>query len=58
LVAIAGGIWLIHEGKSVTGLATIIADLGTLAAVFVYSRRKQARERTEKVSAIERRKQR
>jgi hypothetical protein len=58
LVAIVGGIWLIHEGKSVTGLATIITDLAALATVFVVSRNKQAKERVQKASAIEQRRQR
>ena len=55
LVAILGGIWLIHDGKSVTGLTTIIADLATLAGVFVVSRNKQAKERTDKATALARR---
>jgi uncharacterized membrane protein len=58
LVAIAGGIWLIHDGKSVTGLTTIISDLAALAGVFVYSRQKQAKERVDKSNALHERRQR
>jgi uncharacterized membrane protein len=54
LVAIVGGVWLIHDGKSVTGLATILADLAALAGVFVVSRSKQAKERVQKANALER----
>lgn len=55
LVAVAGGIWLIHEGKSVTGLAAIIIDLATLAGVFVFSRNKQSQERIRKEDALAKR---
>jgi uncharacterized membrane protein len=53
LVAVVGGVWLIHDGKSVTGLATILADLAALAGVFVVSRSKQAKERVQKSKALE-----
>ncbi|MGD0369560.1 MAG: DUF2335 domain-containing protein [Acidobacteriaceae bacterium] len=53
LVAIVGGVWLIHDGKSVTGLATILADLAALAGVFVVSRSKQAKERVQKSKALD-----
>jgi len=52
LVAIIGGIWLIHDGKSVTGLITILANLATLAGVFIYARRKQTSERVNKSTAL------
>lgn len=52
LVAIAGGVWLIHEGKSVFGLTTILSDLAVLAGVFVYSRRQQSRERVQKSTTL------
>lgn len=55
LAAIVGGVWLIHDGKSVTGLATIIADLATLASVFIASRNKQTKERIDKASALTKR---
>jgi hypothetical protein len=58
IVAIAGGIWLIHDGKSVSGLTTILSDLVALAGVFVYSRKKQASERVEKSNALQERRQR
>jgi len=48
LVAILGGIWLIAHDKSPEGLATIITALGGLAAVFIYGRRQQERERQQK----------
>jgi len=46
-------VWLIHDGKSVTGLATILADLAALAGVFVVSRSKQAKERVQKSKALD-----
>jgi uncharacterized membrane protein len=53
MTAICGGIWLIHGGKSATGLATIITDLAALAAVFVYTRKRQNKERERKAQAIQ-----
>lgn len=58
IVAVAGGIWLIHDGKSVSGLTTILSDLVALAGVFVYSRRKQAAERVDKSNTLQERRQR
>lgn len=55
MVAVCGGIWLIHEGRSASGLATIITDLATLAGVFVYTRRRQTKEREKKSSDLEKR---
>jgi uncharacterized membrane protein len=45
LVAILGGIGLIAFDKSTQGLVAIITAFGALAAVFVYGRYKQERER-------------
>lgn len=48
LLTIAAGVWLAFLGKSVIGVATIISALGSLLTVFIYERRKQDTERTQK----------
>jgi uncharacterized membrane protein len=53
VVAIIGGVWLIHSGMNVAGLVSIIGSLATLAGVFVYSKQSQKKERQEKASALE-----
>ena len=52
LVAIAGGIYLILNGKDISGLAAIIAPLASLSAVFVYAKREQRIERENKNLSI------
>lgn len=42
---IAGGIFLIYNGKDGYGLAIIIGDLVALAGVFIYGRSEQRKER-------------
>jgi uncharacterized membrane protein len=56
LVAIVGGVYLIAQGKSASGLTTIIASLASLAAVFFYSKHEQSKERIAKSTALETRK--
>jgi uncharacterized membrane protein len=58
LATILGGIWLIHDGKSSSGLVAILGNLAALAGVFVYSRRKQTKERVEKSDALAKRRDR
>jgi uncharacterized membrane protein len=58
LIAISGGIYLIHDGRSVSGLVAILGDLATLAGVFVYSRESQKQERVEKSNALSERRNR
>lgn len=56
LVVIIGGFVLLEQGKKVEGLAAIIASLTSLVAVFVYGRYEQKKERKEKSTALESRK--
>ncbi|MBI3794623.1 MAG: hypothetical protein HY280_07820 [Nitrospinae bacterium] len=44
LVGVGGGIWLIHDGKDVYGLAASITALGTLAGVYIWGKSKQGKE--------------
>ena len=53
LVAIGGGFFLIHEGRSAQGLAAIITSVVALASVFFYSKVEQRKERTEKATALQ-----
>lgn len=48
LAAIFGGIYLIANGKPVSGLVSILGTLMALVSVFVVGRRKQVRELAEK----------
>jgi hypothetical protein len=52
MVTVIGGFVLIGLGKSVIGIAAIITSLASLAAVFIYSKRVQRKERVEKQSAL------
>ena len=52
MTAIAGGIWLALEGKSVSGVTAIIAALAALVGVFVYGKIEQRRELAEKAKAL------
>ncbi len=47
-----GCIWLISIGKSVEGVAAIIAELAAMAAVFIYGRKRQEKELAEKKQAL------
>lgn len=53
LVAIVGGFYLIHEGRSTQGLAAIITSVGGLVGVFFYSKYEQRQERIEKSNALQ-----
>lgn len=48
LVGVGGGIWLIHDGKDGYGLASIITALGGLAGVYMWGKKKQGEELSEK----------
>jgi uncharacterized membrane protein len=52
LIAIVGGFTLIALGKSAIGLASIITSLASLAAVFVYGKYQQRKERRVKSEAL------
>lgn len=58
VITISGGIFLIHEGKSTSGLVAVIASLGTLLGVFIYSKYEQRRERERKAQTLESRRSR
>jgi uncharacterized membrane protein len=55
MTTILGGIWLIGRGKSGYGLASIIASLASLVAVFVYGKHQQDKERAQRAEALEKR---
>lgn len=48
LVVVGGGVYLLAEGKSVQGFATIIGTLVSLVAVLLYERSEQRKEREDK----------
>jgi hypothetical protein len=54
VLAVAGGLWLVHEGKSLEGLSAVFATLSALVGTFVYKSRQQAAELREKRSAAKR----
>jgi uncharacterized membrane protein len=54
LITIVGGLYLLHEGKSVVGLSAIVASVGGAVGVFFYSKREQRKERVVKSDAIAR----
>jgi uncharacterized membrane protein len=58
LTAILGGVFLIYTGKGASGLATIITALVGLVSVFIYSQRRQSKERVEKSTALTERRHR
>jgi uncharacterized membrane protein len=53
LVALLGGFYLLHEGKSLAGLSAIIVSVGGVVAVFFVQRQEQRKERVAK-SAVPR----
>ena len=52
MTAILGGVYLIRVGNSAYGLAAIISALASLAFVFVFGKRKQAKELEKKAQEI------
>jgi len=52
LVFGGGSIWLIHLGKSLEGVGSLITVIAALAGVFIYGRRRQERELEEKRRAL------
>jgi hypothetical protein len=52
LAGIGCGTLLLYNGRSVEGFGTMFVPLAGLAAVFVYGRRKQAQELTDKLDQI------
>jgi uncharacterized membrane protein len=53
LLIAGGSIWLISTGKKIEGLSTILTEIGTLAGIFIFARRKQQQELSKKRQAIE-----
>lgn len=51
-ITLAGGFTLIATGKDLFGLASIISSLAALAAVFVYGKRQQRKEREDKADTL------
>ncbi len=51
LLAIGGGLFLAHEGKSLVGFGAFFTGLASLVAVYVYGKKSQASERRTKQSA-------
>jgi uncharacterized membrane protein len=47
-VVVTGSVWLISIGKSTEGLTAILANLVTLAGIFIYGKVRQKRELDEK----------
>lgn len=58
VLAISGGVFLIEQGKSASGLTTIITSVAGLVGVFVYSKQEQKKERIEKAEALQARRNR
>jgi uncharacterized membrane protein len=48
LLAIGGGLYLVHEGKSLEGFGAFFTCLASLVGVYVIGKRAQARERKTK----------
>ncbi len=48
LVSISGGLFLVHEGKSLEGLGAVITPVAGLVAAYIYKRRSQDDEREAK----------
>ncbi len=48
LATIGAGTFLIYQGKSGEGLATLLSGIATLAGVFIYGTRRQAKEQQQK----------
>jgi len=48
----AGGFYLIHAGHNAGGIAAVITSIGGPSGVFIWGRRKQAKERDEKASSF------
>ncbi len=51
LLGVAGGLWLLHEGRSLAGLSSVIATLASLLSVYIYQQRKMGGEEEQKNSS-------
>jgi uncharacterized membrane protein len=52
MTVVIGGMYLVHEGKGVEGMAAILTALASLVGVFVYSKREQQKELEKKTEAL------
>ena len=52
MTVVIGGMYLVHEGKSVEGMAAILTALASLVGVFLYSKREQQKELDKKTEAL------
>lgn len=52
MTVVSGGMWLVHEGKSGSGLAAILTALASLVGVFVWSKHEQQKELAKKSEAL------
>jgi uncharacterized membrane protein len=52
MTVVLGGMWLVHDGKSVAGLASILTALASLVGVFLYSKHEQQKDLAKKTEAI------
>ncbi|MCB1310260.1 MAG: DUF2335 domain-containing protein [Leptospiraceae bacterium] len=53
LSGILGGIYLISEGKDISGLATVISSAAALIGVFIYGKRSESKQRNRQVESSE-----
>ena len=52
MTVVIGGMYLVHEGKSTAGLATILTALASLVGVFLYSKHEQQKDLAKKTEAL------
>jgi len=52
MTVVLGGMWLVHEGKSGSGLAAILTALASLVGVFVWSKHEQQKDLAKKSEAL------
>lgn len=47
LLGVAGGLWLVHEGRDISGLAAVFATLASLLGTFLYQSHKKSSEQSQ-----------
>jgi uncharacterized membrane protein len=52
MAVVLGGMWLIHEGRSIAGLTATLTTLAALVGVFVYSKHEQQKDLAKKSEAL------
>jgi len=48
-----GGIWLVSEGKELTGLIVLVGEIAALVGAFLFGQRRRQRELDERKKALE-----